>query len=216
MSTDSGFILPVYIDTGTYTYRYVVDGQWMIDPGNKFVVPNDHNDFNSVVMIGEPYNFVLPGFTDKSEVFLAGSFNQWRKYEWKMQRTTTGWELPIALASGNYEFKFFIEGIGYLADGKASAENEPGSVFVTDPNHRFTLKGFQDAKQIFVAGSFNLWSPNAYPMRKDSTGWSIDLHISKGKHLYKYIIDGKWVIDPDNPLWEENEYQTGNSILWIE
>jgi hypothetical protein len=23
-------------------------------------------------------------------------------------------------------------------------------------------------------------------------------------------------VDPDNPLWEENEHGTGNSVLWIE
>jgi hypothetical protein len=30
------------------------------------------------------------------------------------------------------------------------------------------------------------------------------------------VVDQKWIIDPTNELWEENEYGTGNSVLWIE
>jgi hypothetical protein len=29
-------------------------------------------------------------------------------------------------------------------------------------------------------------------------------------------VDGKWMIDPANDLWEDNEFGTGNSVLWIE
>jgi len=37
-----------------------------------------------------------------------------------------------------------------------------------------------------------------------------------GKHLYKFIVDGKWIKDPDDPLWEGNEFGTDNSVIWIE
>jgi len=30
------------------------------------------------------------------------------------------------------------------------------------------------------------------------------------------VVDGKWILDPDNSQMEENEYSTGNSVLWIE
>jgi hypothetical protein len=29
------------------------------------------------------------------------------------------------------------------------------------------------------------------------------------------IVDKEWKLDPGNELWEENEYGTGNSVLWI-
>jgi hypothetical protein len=34
--------------------------------------------------------------------------------------------------------------------------------------------------------------------------------------LYKFIVDGKWILDPGNKLWEQNAENTGNSILWID
>jgi len=37
-----------------------------------------------------------------------------------------------------------------------------------------------------------------------------------GKHKYKYLVDGKWITDPNNKNWEQNEFGTGNSIIWVE
>jgi hypothetical protein len=36
-----------------------------------------------------------------------------------------------------------------------------------------------------------------------------------GNSEYKFIVDGKWILDPDNKLYEENQYGTGNSVLCI-
>ena len=69
---------------------------------------------------------------------------------------------------------------------------------------------------IYVAGDFNNWSPNTFVMKKEGDEWVLKVHLSAGKHLYKYVVDGKWIIDPANKLWEQNEHNTGNSVLWIE
>ena len=87
---------------------------------------------------------------------------------------------------------------------------------ILEPNYTFRLKGFADAKNIFLAGDFNNWSPDTYRMIRTGDEWIINLHIDKGKHLYKYVVDGKWILDPGNNLWEQNEYQRGNSVLWID
>ena len=52
-------------------------------------------------------------------------------------------------------------------------------------------------------------------MKKEGDAWIFPVHLSVGKHLYKFIVDDKWMNDPGNPLWEQNEYGTGNSIIWI-
>jgi len=39
------------LDPGTYEYRFVVDGQWMNDPGNSVRVPNGLGDVNSVLVV---------------------------------------------------------------------------------------------------------------------------------------------------------------------
>jgi hypothetical protein len=40
--------------------------------------------------------------------------------------------------------------------------------------------------------------------------------LKPGKYTCKFIVDNKWINDPSNDIWEENEYGTGNSVLWIE
>jgi 1,4-alpha-glucan branching enzyme len=109
-------------------------------------------------------------------------------------------------------------------DGKwvsdpANVMTSPGSgnsFLIINPNYTFLLKGFTNAKDVFLAGDFNDWDPKAYRMKKEGNQWIFPVHLSVGKHLYKFVVDGQWITDPGNKLWEQNEYSTGNSILWIE
>lgn len=211
--TGNGWQLPLYLADGTHTYRYIVDGRWMADPGNKDKFPNEFNDFNSVVRIGKPYLFRLEGFQDAQQVALSGSFNKWRPYESFLQKKSGGWELLYTLGPGNYEYI-------YLVDGKeAKSSPQPGHSgnfhFVIDPNFTFRLKGFANARNVFLAGDFNGWSPNTFSMVREGDEWVLKVHLSKGKHLYKFVVDGKWILDPGNKLWEQNEHSTGNSIVWM-
>jgi hypothetical protein len=52
-------------------------------------------------------------------------------------------------------------------------------------------------------------------MKKVNDGWMVELFLPVGKCLYKFIVDGQWIIDPGNKLWEQNEFGTGNSLLWV-
>ncbi|MBK7036423.1 MAG: glycogen-binding domain-containing protein [Bacteroidetes bacterium] len=67
-----------------------------------------------------------------------------------------------------------------------------------------------------MSGNFNNWSEPGYTMLKSDAGWIFPVHLDKGKQLYKYVVDGTWMVDPGNPLYEENEFGTGNSVLWVE
>ncbi len=210
------WILPVYLSDGTHTYRFVADGNWMPDPANKDVFPNELGDVNSVVRVGPSHLFTVKGFEKAQSVKLIGSFNRWQSHELLMQRTRDGWEIPYTLGPGNYEYKFLIDDEQYNAEGKKVEEFEPGSTFIIQPNYTFRLKGFGNAGKVLIAGDFNGWSPNAFSMKKEGEEWTISLHLPPGKHLYKFIVDDKWILDPGNDLWEENEFGTGNSVLWME
>ena len=71
-------------------------------------------------------------------------------------------------------------------------------------------------KAVFLAGDFNDWTPDALRMQHEDDVWVFRIHLSVGKHVYKFIVDGKWIIDPGNSQWEDNEFDTGNSVLWME
>ncbi len=209
--TSSGWTAPVYLSEGTHVYRFIADGAWFTDPANPDKLPNEFNDFNSVIRIGNPYLFKLDGFLNAQKVVLLGSFNNWKDDELFMYKTATGWELPYTLGSGNYEYKMKI-------DGKytENADTKGNNVLVIDPNFTFRLKGFENAKKVFLAGDFNNWSPNSFAMKREGDEWIFRVHLNKGKHRYKFVADDEWILDPANKLWEQNEHNTGNSILWFE
>lgn len=210
--TSTGWELPLYLAEGTHIYRFVADGKWFPDPANTDRVPNEFNEFNSVIRIGKPFLFYLEGYTNAKQVVLTGTFNHWRRDELLMRKTATGWELPYTVGPGNYEYNFIVDG-----KGVALPANTPGNLyFIIQPNYTFRLKGFGDAKTVYLTGDFNGWSPGTFAMKKEGNEWVLTVHLSPGKHLYKFVVDGKWIIDPDNKLWEQNEHDTGNSVIWLE
>lgn len=215
--TSTGWELPLYLAEGTHVYKFIVDGKWMKDESNNEKLPDGHGDFNSVVRLGKPYLFKVNGFENASKIIVSGSFNNWREDELLMNKTSNGWELPYTLGAGNYEYKFIVDGKWISDPGNSMSSASSGnSYLIIEPNYTFRLKGFSNAKRVFLAGDFNKWDPKAYAMRKEGDDWIFPVHLSIGKHLYKFIVDDKWMNDPGNPLWEQNEYGNGNSVLWIE
>ncbi|GAB2811935.1 hypothetical protein GCM10027043_09310 [Ferruginibacter profundus] len=209
--TATGWSLPVYLSEGTHTYRFIADGSWFTDPANPDKLPNEFNDYNSVIRIGNPYIFKLDGFLNAQKVVLLGSFNDWRDNELLMTKTATGWQLPYTLGPGNYEYRLSI-------DGNLTADEitKGNMALVIAPNYTFRLKGFDSARTVCVSGDLNNWNPTSFRMKRVGDEWVFPAHLNKGKHRYKFVVDGNWILDPANKLWEQNEHNTGNSVLWIE
>ncbi|MDP4246259.1 MAG: hypothetical protein Q8932_10465 [Bacteroidota bacterium] len=216
----TGWRLPLFLAEGTHTYRYIVDGHWMADPANPDKLPNEYGEFNSVVRLGQPHLFELPGHGSARQVVLSGSFNHWRKNELFMERTASGWKLAYTMGPGNYEYRFIVDGEWITDPQNPMTLREGGKIsnsyLIIDPNYTFRLKGNAGAHQVFLSGDFVGWSPNTLAMQHQGDEWVCSVHLSAGKHLYKFIVDGKWIIDPGNRIWEQNEYGTGNSIVWMD
>jgi len=216
----TGWELPLYLAQGTYTYKYVVDGNWMVDPDNPERYPNGNNGFNSVLHFGKPYLFRLKGYENAKQVVLTGSFNKWNKDELAMIKTDSGWELPYILGAGNYEYKFIVDTIWIIDPSNPSYTSEDkktaNSYLVIDPNYTFRLKGYPDAKKVFLSGDFNGFSPNSLSMMHEDNEWVFSIHLTAGKHIYKFVVDSNWIRDPANKLWEQNKYGTDDSVIWFD
>jgi len=65
------------------------------------------------------------------------------------------------------------------------------SVLRVTKSVRFELEGYQDARTVILSGSFNDWNDKALKMRRTETGWALEVPLTGGKHLYKFIVDGK-------------------------
>jgi hypothetical protein len=53
-------------------------------------------------------------------------------------------------------------------------------------------------------------------MIREGGKWIFPIYLAPGKYTYKFIVDGKWILDPVNKLYEPNEYGTDNTVLWID
>jgi hypothetical protein len=211
--TKTGWEIPVYLKDGVHEYKFIVDKKWITDPANPSLSQNE----NSVFQLGEPFKFELKGFLRAKEVYLAGNFNNWNPKELKMSRTSTGWIIPYVLSAGNYQYKFIVDG-EWIMDPENALTGVEGwhanSLVSIKPNHTFLFKGDMSAREVQLAGNFSDW--REYSMKKTPEGWKLELYLPPGKCLYKFIVNGKWILDPANPLWEQNEFDTGNSVLWLD
>ena len=60
----------------------------------------------------------------------------------------------------------------------------------------FVCQG-KDAQAVYVAGSFNDWSPEAHPMKRDKSGlWTARIDLPPGRYEFKFVVDGEWVCEP--------------------
>ena len=53
------------------------------------------------------------------------------------------------------------------------------------------------AREVFIAGSFNDWHPKTTPMLHMSHDrWVKLLALPPGRYEYQFVVDGVWVCDP--------------------
>lgn len=77
----------------------------------------------------------------------------------------------------------------------------------------FVFKG-REAKSVSVAGTFNDWKPEAC---EASDGvWQRWIALRPGRHQYRFIVDGRWIEDPDNPRKVGDSYGGYNSVVEVE
>jgi 1,4-alpha-glucan branching enzyme len=214
--TPNSWQFDAYLAEGTHTYKFIADGDWFTDNTNPRRFPDEFGGYNSYISIGAPHQFVLNGYTTARQVLVSGNFNNWRKDELYMKKTGKGWELPYVLGAGNYSYKFLVDDKWIPDPANAITGADGNSFLIIGANYTFTFKSSKPVKSVYLAGDFNGWDPSSLPMQFTGSEWKCRVHLSPGKHLYKFIVDGNWIIDPSNKLWEQNEHGTGNSVIWIE
>jgi 1,4-alpha-glucan branching enzyme len=210
---------PLYLREGAYDYRFYVDGKAMTDPANRDQHKEDDGTISSVITIGQTIYFKLSGYSNAHNVQLAGNFNNWNAQSINLKKSGNEWLAQVVLPSGNYQYKFVVDGqwITDPANPAQAVENDQiNSFLAVNPNYTFKLPGYPDAHAVHLAGNFNQWNPAEYFMGHKNNEWSISMYLPPGKCLYKFIVDGNWMLDPGNKTWEQNQYHTGNSVFWIE
>ena len=112
---EGGWATRLQLDAGRYEYKFIVDGQWMEDPRNPEKKKNQYDTYNSVLEVAKPVAFRLENYDEAQSVFLAGSFNEWRPDDIRMQREGNAWVATVSLAGGKHWYKFIVDG-EWMAD----------------------------------------------------------------------------------------------------
>lgn len=172
---------------------------------------------------------------DIHTVAVTGTFNNWSKKGWRMKQTGPyTFQLRKKISEFNdaltWEFKFLINGRYMLDPNVLPIEQKiiPVDIWedvynldvyhvqpVSKGNAVFFLKGYPDAGQVILTGSFNGWNEHALKMERMGEGWAMELELPPGHYEYKFIVDGEWMHDPANPKWVHNEHGTLNSVLLL-
>ena len=73
-----------------------------------------------------------------------------------------------------------------------------------------------EAKNVFVAGSFNEWKPEKTPLARVGDGrLAGELAVKPGRHEYLFVVDGQWLPDPAAKESVQNPFGGRNSLLVV-
>ena len=79
----------------------------------------------------------------------------------------------------------------------------------------FQPRGDVELARVQLVGNFNDWTPRTMRRRKDGS-YAASVKLTPGTHEYKFIVDGQWLVDPDNSAWAVNPFGTLNSVVQVE
>ncbi|HAB17223.1 MAG TPA: hypothetical protein DCE44_12330, partial [Verrucomicrobiales bacterium] len=67
-----------------------------------------------------------------------------------------------------------------------------------------------------VAGSFNDWQPVRLQLADaEGSRWEIEVALPVGTHEYLFVVDERWVADPNNPNTVPNPFGGVNSVVEV-
>ena len=71
------------------------------------------------------------------------------------------------------------------------------------------------ASQVYLAGSMNGWSTNAAEMKKSDSMFTYTMELDPGLYEYKFVVDGNWVQDSQNPTVMVHKDSNMNSVVIV-
>jgi hypothetical protein len=100
-----------------------------------------------------------------------------------------------------------------MSKPKTQGSRKPGSTL-------FTCHA-REAREVFLAGTFNNWKAVAEPMKRQVNGpWQVELELAPGRYEYKFVVDGVWCCEPgqDDATVEgcvPNSFGTMNRVIEV-
>jgi len=120
---------------GKYAYKFYVDNTWVTDENAKELVSDGYGGQNSVVYAGDQdeinalrqVTFAYKPTMPATDVYLAGSMNDWNQKATEMQKQADGnYAVTLLLKPGEYTYKFVVNGSNWTTDPKAKSTVDDG------------------------------------------------------------------------------------------
>jgi 1,4-alpha-glucan branching enzyme len=75
----------------------------------------------------------------------------------------------------------------------------------------------EPGSHVSVCGTFNRWNPEQFPMKDNPKNglFKTMLLLPKGRHEYKFVVNGEWRTDPDGQEQASNECGSMNSVIVV-
>lgn len=115
----------------------------------------------------------------------------------------------ILKADGSLELEKAIQ--------ETSQQVEVQEVILTPRETHFAINA-PSAREVYLVGDFNHWRINdeSRLARFDEGKWEKRVSLSPGKYRYKFVVDGEWILDSQNPEKEQNPFGTFDSIMKLQ
>ncbi|MGR5149992.1 alpha/beta hydrolase-fold protein [Photobacterium alginatilyticum] len=79
--------------------------------------------------------------------------------------------------------------------------------------HTFSLTA-PGAKAVYLAGEMSDWQDNVFEMQQgENSNWSLTLYLPQGAWQYKFVVDGQWIYDKNNPKTTDDGFDGLNSVI---
>lgn len=73
-----------------------------------------------------------------------------------------------------------------------------------------------EAREVYLVGDFNDWKIDSSSRMVCNNGtWNKRMKLKAGKYHYRFVVDGKWTEDSNNPYKEKNPFGEMNSLLTL-
>lgn len=106
------------------------------------------------------------------------------------------------------EFSYFVLDREFLP-------NVRYPLWVSNRVYRFHYKDDM-AKTVSLVGDFNNWDPYSIPLEYKGAGvFEVEVSLRPGLHVYCFVVDGKWVPDPQNRSQYSDLAKNTVNLLWV-
>lgn len=81
---------------------------------------------------------------------------------------------------------------------------------------QFVFDG-RGARRVALVGDFNGWDERSAPLVREqgSSLWSVTVPLQPGRHVYAFLVDSVWTIDPHAPKTRDPDFGVTGSVVIV-